>query len=159
MLNGLWKTNSSLPVERLASIQNAQSAYLAAHPVNALDFPWKKEQLPGDFRSPAWAAVKDPVSNGEPACAVPWRHPSRKLTHDLGDEEAGAEPVFGILHQQTPEQQGCGMCFQTMHKECVLLPCMPAAAAVAAFAGSKVIALCRCKECIPHWADDVGGSG
>ena len=72
MLNGMWKTNSSLPVERSVSIQNAQGAYLAVHPVPTLDFPWEKDQLPGDFRSPAWAAVRDPVSNGELAWAILW---------------------------------------------------------------------------------------
>ncbi len=65
VLNGLWKMNSSLPVERSAMIQNAQGAYLGVHPVPDLDFPWEKEQLPGDFRSSAWAAVRDPVDNGE----------------------------------------------------------------------------------------------
>ena len=70
VLNGMWKANSSLPVERSVSIQNAQGAYLAVHPVPSLDFPWEKDQLPGDFRSPAWAAVQDPVSNGKPACLV-----------------------------------------------------------------------------------------
>lgn len=65
VLNGLWKMNSSLPVERSAMIQNAQGAYLGVHPVPDLDFPWEKGQLPGDFRSSAWAAVRDPVSNGE----------------------------------------------------------------------------------------------
>ncbi|CAK0786624.1 hypothetical protein CVIRNUC_009838 [Coccomyxa viridis] len=63
VLNGLWKMNSSLPVERSAMIQNAQGAYLGVHPVPDLDFPWEKEQLPGDFRSSAWAAVRDPVDN------------------------------------------------------------------------------------------------
>ena len=72
VLNGLWKANSSLPVERSVMIQNAQNAYLAPHPVDALDFPWEKEQLPGNFRSPAWAAVQDPVNNGEPVLAVLW---------------------------------------------------------------------------------------
>ena len=122
VLNGMWKANSSLPVERAASVQNAQNAYLAPHSVNALDFPWEMDQLPDDFQSPAWAAVRDPVSNGGPACAGFRWHLSCTPTFGLVTGQTRAEPASqhscNLLDTPVLELQGCGMPDETACREC-----------------------------------------
>lgn len=61
----MWSTNSALPVERSVRVRNDKDMYLAAQPVDDMDFPWDMNDLPDNFRSPAWTNVRDPVHNSE----------------------------------------------------------------------------------------------
>ena len=65
MLNGMWKSNSALPLERSVLVQNAAGQFVATQPVDSLDFPFTKAQLPDSFMSPAWSHVQDPTSNSK----------------------------------------------------------------------------------------------
>jgi hypothetical protein len=65
VLNGMWKSNSSLPLERSVLIQNAAGHFVATQPVDSLDFPFTKAQLPDSFMSPAWSYVRDPTSDSK----------------------------------------------------------------------------------------------
>ena len=65
VLNGMWKSNSSLPLERSVLIQNAAGHFVATQPVDSLDFPFTKAQLPDSFMSPAWSHVQDPTGDSE----------------------------------------------------------------------------------------------
>ena len=62
----MWSKNSALPVERSVRVRNDKGMYMAAQPVDDVDFPWDKNDLPDNFRSPAWTTVLDPVHNSEP---------------------------------------------------------------------------------------------
>ncbi len=65
VLNGMWSTNSALPIERSVSVRNHAGMYMPAQPVDNMDFPWDMDDLPDNFRSPAWTNVHDPVQNSE----------------------------------------------------------------------------------------------
>ena len=61
----MWSTNSALPVERSVRVRNDKGMYLAAQPVDDVDFPWVMNDLPDNFRSSAWTNVRDPVHISE----------------------------------------------------------------------------------------------
>ena len=65
VLNGMWKSNSALPLERSVLIQNAAGQFVATQPVDSLDFPFAKAQLPDSLMSPAWSYVQDPTGNSK----------------------------------------------------------------------------------------------
>ena len=65
VLNGIWKSTSAFPVERSVLVQNAAGQFVAPQPVDNLDFPFTRDQLPDSFMSPAWSLVPDPTNDSE----------------------------------------------------------------------------------------------
>ncbi|CAL5222010.1 g4300 [Coccomyxa viridis] len=85
MLLGMWK-DSALPVERVIKVRNARGDYMAAAPVQDIQFPFDIQTLPDRFRSPEWGNLQDPTHN-----MAPYAYPIGQLMFMVIDEDIGAK--------------------------------------------------------------------